>query len=190
MQVRDRVRELRRVQASALRPNPRNWRTHPAEQRQALQGILTEVGFADALLVRELPDGTLELIDGHLRAETTPDQEVPVLVLDVTEEEANKLLATLDPLAGMAEVDEDQLERLLKEVTVDDAALERLLAELAEECWSDSDVPMAIDNAASSEEQTLPERFSVLVECESETQQVELLQSLTSEGYKCRSLIV
>ena len=52
-----------------------------------------------------LPDGRLMLIDGHLRAETTPDQLVPVLVLDVDENESNKLLATLDPLAAMAETD-------------------------------------------------------------------------------------
>ena len=45
------------------------------------------------------------LIDGHLRAETTPDQLVPVLVLDVDENESHKLLATLDPLAAMAETD-------------------------------------------------------------------------------------
>jgi hypothetical protein len=33
-------------------------------------------------------------------------QSVPVLILDVDENEANKILATLDPLAGMAEADE------------------------------------------------------------------------------------
>ena len=33
----------------------------------------------------------------HLRAETTPNQGVPVLVLDVTEAEADKILLTLDP---------------------------------------------------------------------------------------------
>jgi len=62
-----------------------------------------------ALLARELPDGALELIDGHLRAETTPDQEVPVLVLDVTEEEAAKLLAVIDPLGAMAEANQQAL---------------------------------------------------------------------------------
>ena len=40
------------------------------------------------------------LVDGHLRAETTPDAIVPVLVLDVDEAEADKILLTLDPLAG------------------------------------------------------------------------------------------
>jgi ParB-like chromosome segregation protein Spo0J len=105
MQIRDRIKELRRVKANELRPNPRNWRTHPAAQQEALRGVLAEVGYADALLARELEDGTLELVDGHLRAETTPEALVPVLVLDVTQEEADKILLTLDPLAGLAGVE-------------------------------------------------------------------------------------
>jgi hypothetical protein len=51
----------------------------------SLRGVLAEIGFAGAALARELPDGTLELIDGHLRVEMVPDSEIPVLVLDVTE---------------------------------------------------------------------------------------------------------
>ena len=75
------------------------------------------MGYADALLARELPDGKLMLIDGHLRAETTPLQEVPVLILDVTEAEADKILLTLDPLAGMAEANQTAIEQLLATVT-------------------------------------------------------------------------
>jgi hypothetical protein len=104
-EIRDRIVELRRLLARDLVPNPRNWRRHPKAQAAALRGLLAEVGYADALLGRELPDGRVMLIDGHLRAETTPDQAVPVLILDVDEDEANKILATLDPLAGMAETD-------------------------------------------------------------------------------------
>src|SRR4029077_14594024 len=100
MRVKDRVKELRRVKASELRPNPRNWRTHPAEQRIALRSLLAEVGYAGALLARELPDGSLMLIDGHLRAETTPEATVPVLVLDVDEHKADLIFLTHDPLAG------------------------------------------------------------------------------------------
>ena len=92
------------MRAADLRPNPRNWRVHPPEQQDALRGVLAEVGYADALLARELPDGSLMLIDGHLRAETTPDAVVPVLVLDVDEAEADKILLTHDPLAAMATV--------------------------------------------------------------------------------------
>src|SRR5580700_5960219 len=130
-QFRDRIRELRRVRASELLPNPRNWRLHPASQRAALAGVLAEIGFADALLARELPDGRLELVDGHLRAETAPDQLVPVLVLDVDEAEANKILLTLDPLAAMADACREQLDSLLREVETDSAAVESMLAELA-----------------------------------------------------------
>jgi hypothetical protein len=117
VRIRDRIRELRRVRAGVLVPNPRNWRRHPrAQAEEALRGLLTEIGYADALLVRELPDGRLMIIDGHLRAETTPDALVPVLLLDVSEEEANKILLTLDPLAAMAERDAERIEALLQTV--------------------------------------------------------------------------
>lgn len=129
--IRDRIKELRRVKASELRPNPRNWRTHPDGQRAALSGVLTEIGYAGALLAREADGGQLVLIDGHLRAETTPDQEVPVLVLDVTEAEADKLLAVVDPIGAMATVDAAKLESLLAEITTDDAALQAMLDGLA-----------------------------------------------------------
>ena len=70
--------------------------------------------MAGACLARELEDGSLMLIDGHLRAETATDSVVPVLVLDVSEGEADKILATLDPLTSMAEKDAEQLASLLQ----------------------------------------------------------------------------
>lgn len=130
MHIRDRVVSLRRVRAGDLRPNPRNWRTHPKAQREALQGVLAEIGYADALLAREV-DGGLELIDGHLRAETTPDAEVPVLVLDVTQAEADKLLLTLDPLAAMAGSNAESLKALLASATTNSEAVAALFAGLA-----------------------------------------------------------
>src|SRR5260370_7467845 len=109
MRIRDRIKELRRAKAKDLLPNPKNWRRHPKAQAEALRGLLAEVGYADALLVRELPGGKLMLIDGHLRAETTPDMMVPVLVVDVNEEEADKLLLTLHPLARLPQPDADRI---------------------------------------------------------------------------------
>ena len=96
MHIRDRIKELRRVRAGDLKPHPRNWRVHPESQKNALRGLLAEIGYADVLLTRELPDGSLQIIDGHLRAETTPDSLVPVLVTDLTEAEAEKVLLTLE----------------------------------------------------------------------------------------------
>jgi hypothetical protein len=133
MKIRDRIKDFRRVPAANLRPNPRNWRKHPPHQQDALRGLLAEVGYADALLARELPDGSLELVDGHLRAETTPDAVVPVLVLDLDESEAAKVLATLDPLAAMAKADTAKLDELLREIDTGSEALQAMLSQLAED---------------------------------------------------------
>jgi DNA modification methylase len=126
MKIRDRVKSLVRVRAGDLLPNPKNWRRHPKMQADALRGILAEVGFADALLARETPAG-LMLIDGHLRAETTPDMDVPVLILDLNEAESDKLLLTLDPLAAMAETDSERALALLRAVETDSDAVNALL---------------------------------------------------------------
>ena len=142
---------LRRVKASDLIPNPKNWRKHPKAQADALRGVLAEVGYADALLARQLPDGGLMLVDGHLRAETTPDAEVPVLVLDVTEAEADKILLTLDPLAAMAEADAYALSSLLADFETDSEAVKKMLADLSDEAGIErpklDDPPARIDEA-------------------------------------------
>lgn len=134
LKIRDRIRELRRVRASELKSNPLNWRTHPKAQRAAMSAVLEEIGYADALVAYEpVAGGGLVLIDGHLRAETTPETEVPVLVLDVDAAEANKILATLDPLAAMAESDADKLDEILRDVQTGSEALAGMLASLAED---------------------------------------------------------
>jgi DNA modification methylase len=142
---------LRRVKASELVPNPKNWRRHPKEQSAALKGLLAEVGYADALIARELPDGRLMLIDGHLRAETTKNATVPVLVLDVTEAEADKLLLTLDPLAAMAQADQAQVMALLETVRTDSHAVVALLERVAgQEAWQAIDgLPEIVDPPAA-----------------------------------------
>ncbi len=138
MKIRDRIKSLRRVKASELAPNPKNWRAHSQAQQDAMRGILADVGYAGAALARELPDGSLILIDGHLRAELTPDQKIPVLVLDVTEAEANKILATFDPLGAMAETNTESLDALLAEIDTESEALSEMLEELANQNTGDT----------------------------------------------------
>jgi len=133
MQIRNRVRELRMVRASELVPNVKNWRKHPPAQAEALRGLLTEIGYSDVLLARETTDGKLMLVDGHLRQQVTPNMEVPVAVLDLTEAEADLLLATLDPLTAMATSDTKRVEALLSTVRSDDAAVGALLERVARE---------------------------------------------------------
>ena len=131
--IRDRITELRRVRAGDLHASPKNWRIHPESQVAALRGTLAEIGYADAVLCRVLEDGGLEIIDGHARKELDPNQVIPVLVTDLSESEAAKLLLTLDPLAAMAEADTKALERLMQEVSTDDEALQAMIDALAAE---------------------------------------------------------
>lgn len=180
MKIRDRIRELRRVKAGQLRPHPHNWRTHPKGQQDALRGVLAEVGYADALLARELPDGTLELIDGHLRAETTPDVEVPVLIVDLDEQEAAKLLALHDPLAAMAGSNDRALAELIENVQTDNEAIRTMLDAMLQAPELPSDGPPP--------EVQIPEAFQVVVECRDEAQQQAVFERLRSEGLNCRLL--
>lgn len=133
MKLRDRIVELRRVQAGELAANPKNWRTHPRHQRQAVSDLLLEIGCADALLAREGDDGKLVLIDGHLRADLLADQVVPVLVLDVSEAEADKLLLTLDPLAKMADINRAALDELLSQDEEKSEAIAALRKQMADQ---------------------------------------------------------
>jgi len=189
MKIRDRIKELRRVPAAELKPNPRNWRTHPRAQRDALKGILAEVGYADVLLARETNSGELVLIDGHLRAETTPDQTVPVLVLDLDAAEADKLLAVLDPLAAMAEPDQERLERLIGEIETESTALKQMLVDLAtRDDETLAEVHLAEQGGGAAPQ--LQSKFAIILTCETEERQIELLERFAREGLECRAFVV
>lgn len=153
MNIKDRIVEFARIPAKELKPNPRNWRTHPKAQQDALRGVLAEVGYAGAVIARRLEDGTLELIDGHLRAETTPDQDIPVLILDVDEREANYLLATIDPLGNLAETNASILDDLLRDVQSGNAAVQEMIGDL----YRKSENPTIEDVLANDEWVGLPE---------------------------------
>ncbi|MDR7492179.1 MAG: hypothetical protein QN122_12105 [Armatimonadota bacterium] len=130
--IRDRVKEVRRVRASDLAANPRNWRLHPYAQRAVLAEVLERVGVAGALLAYESQrnGGALTLIDGHARVHEAPEVEWPVVVLDVSDEEADLLLATLDPMVSLAEPQGDKLGELLADIQGGSPGLEDLLQEL------------------------------------------------------------
>ena len=159
--IKDRIKELRRVKASELLPNPKNWRTHPDTQKDALKAILAEVGYADAVLAYETPKG-LMLVDGHLRAETTPDNMVPVLILDINEQEADKLLATIDPLAALAHQDTEKLAALFQN-------LKEMGDSLANKVWPD----YIIDPLLTAD-WSLPKDDSPLIDRQGSSKKIEL----------------
>jgi len=129
---RNRIVGHAEVAPSSLIPNPANWRSHPKDQQRALEGALGEVGWVAQVLVNRM---TGHIVDGHLRVELAlarNEASVPVTYVQLTEEEERLVLASLDPLAAMAEAEKDALAALLADVAPGDEALAAMLAELAD----------------------------------------------------------
>lgn len=117
----------------SLTGNPRNWRTHPRPQLDALAGVLSEVGWVQDVLVNRT---TGHVVDGHARIQlalTRKEPTVPVVYVELSADEEAKVLATLDPLGAMAGADPERLAALVREVTADDAALRGVVQALADE---------------------------------------------------------
>lgn len=130
---RNRIVGSEMVEPTDLLANPNNWRTHPGRQRDALRGSLGVVGWVQQVIVNTT---TGHLVDGHARVEeaiSRGEPTVPVLYVDLTPDEEALVLATLDPIAAMADSDDAKLRELLADVVVDDAGLQALLGDLAPE---------------------------------------------------------
>jgi len=180
-EIRNRVKELRYVRAGDLIRNERNWRTHPEQQHNAMRAVLQEIRFAGAALGRETDQGVV-LIDRHLRQEDVPeDFEVPVLILDVDENEANKILATYDPLSAMAGSNEQALNELIRDVAVTNETIVELLASLASADCDASSNDAGVD--------VIPEQWGVFIAVDDEESQVALITEMQERGLSCRALM-
>lgn len=114
-----------------LLANPANWRRHPAEQREALRGILREVGWVQRIVVNKRSGF---VIDGHARIEeaiSNGESKVPVVYVDLSPAEESLVLAVLDPIGAMATRDQEALDALLDEAKSREPGLQALLDQLA-----------------------------------------------------------
>lgn len=182
-QFRDRIKSLRRVRAGDLLANRNNWRTHPEKQRAAMRGVLSEIGFAGAVIARETKSGEIEIIDGHLRADIDPEQLVPVLITDLSEHEAQKLLLVYDPIGDLAGTDAANLRLVFDAVQFKSEDLAALVTELAEEAGLIDLTEDAADDGPTVADEVL----QIVVDCKSRAEQKQLLAELNRNGYTCRA---
>jgi hypothetical protein len=188
-EIRNRIVRHVRVRAGDLVPHEQNARLHPQMQRRALADLYREVGFARSLLAYELPDGRLKLIDGHLRRDLAPDMMVDVEVLDVGDEEARKLLLSIDPLAALAEHDQARLDELRQLTHTDSDALANLWHSIGEAGAAVEDTLEAARRKEPKAPPAVPEQYFVLIECADEATQLALLERFQREGLRCRALL-
>jgi DNA modification methylase len=121
-----RVRNLgiRRVRVRDIIDNPHNYRTHGDEQREGFAKTVAEIGWYGYPDVFEHPDypGKVMLIDGelrthHLLAKYGAEAEIEVNVTDFTPAEAQKALATHDPISALAGFDATKHADLMRELS-------------------------------------------------------------------------
>lgn len=114
------------VDADELIDNAANFRRHGDYQRQAMDGALSELGWIQRVVVNKT---TGHIVDGHLRAELArrDGQKVPVVYVELTEDEERLALASMDPIAALADTDQAALDELLDSIDVEHAGLAAML---------------------------------------------------------------
>lgn len=186
------IRGLEWRLAGELRANPGNWRAHPRRQLKILESVIRDeqIGWAGALLWNER---TGRLIDGHGRLKIAqPDERVPVLIGDWSEEAERKILLTLDPLGAMATANEAKLREVLEATQLPAgwaAELEEFLATLptAEEESADGDDEQ--DGSERSPRDEVPTEHKIVVTCRDEEHQRELLERFNAEGLVTKAIV-
>lgn len=161
---------------SQLLANPNNWRIHNQVQQGLMEGALNELGWLQEVVVNER---TGYLVDGHMRvtiAMRNGDAPIPVLYVDLEPDEEAAALATLDPIAQMAETDEAARRDLLESV----AFLDHNLAEFVAEILGPPEEPPR-DKPDDDEPPT--GQLAVFVSFASETAQAAAYDELTAAGY-------
>lgn len=130
---RNRIIRYDQVDPETLKPHLMNWRLHPKRQEEALAGALSQVGWVQTIMINQR---TENMIDGHLRVKLALRRReplVPIIVVDLSEREERMVLATLDPIAGMAGTDNDKLKALLADIETTDSAVQSMFDQMAAE---------------------------------------------------------
>lgn len=123
---RDRVVEMITIKASELDHNNHNPSVHSDSQKIIMEELLETNGFAGAIKARRVGE-RIEILDGHLRASLAGDSEVPVLILDLNDEEADMFMLTYDPIAAGAKISKSKTSALrTKAVTLTNKTFEQI----------------------------------------------------------------
>lgn len=169
------------VDRKSLVPWGKNPRKNDAAVKKVVESI-KRFGFASPIIARRENN---EVIAGHTRlkaAEVLGLDRVPVRYLDLDPAEAHLLALADNKLNEVAEWIPADVASILSEYSLEDAELagfdSKELDALADELGAE-DAPSELGGLL----------YKVIVECDDEQQQAEVLQRLEAEGLKCQPLI-
>jgi ParB/RepB/Spo0J family partition protein len=175
------------VAIESLKPWENNPRKNDGKPVAKVAESIKRFGFASPIIARKANG---EIIAGHTRwkaAKSLGLDRVPVRYLDLDPTQSHLLALADNRAAQNATWDDEVLSAVLAELSrenvpldatgFDESELTRLLASM------NDDLP----EAAGLDD--IPEQFSVVVKCNSEMEQAELLTRLQSDGYDVRAML-
>ena len=116
-----------------LLAHPSNIRVHPKQQQDALEGAFNAIGLIAPVIISTK---TQHCLDGHLRIQmaiSKGQKQIPVVYVDLSEEEELIALASYDFITSLAVYDKDLVNDLLQEIgETENDALQAVLDGLAE----------------------------------------------------------
>lgn len=163
-----------------LLANPRNWRIHPQHQQEGVVAVLETVGWVQDVVVNRR---TGFLVDGHLRVMVSMRHHqptIPVKYVDLSDDEEALILATLDPLAGLASTDRESLEAILGQAnnSSDDPGIAKLLATISQDAGLIVAPPPTMDELANKYGEHDPSEFWPVIKLKVAPEIHERFQSL------------
>lgn len=162
------------------------WANNPRKNENAVAKVAASIkrfGFGSPILARSADN---EIIAGHTRyaaAQSLGLTRVPVRFLDLDPAEAHILAIADNKTAEIAEWDDEMLGAVLNQLQAED---------LLNGTGFTRDELDKMLNPGELEE-ALPElgglKYSVVVECDSEEHQAQMLAQLEADGLRCKPLI-
>lgn len=164
-----------------LIPYARNSRTHSDEQIAQIMASIKEFGFTNPILT----DGQNGIIAGHGRvmaAQRMKIDKVPIIELShLTEAQKKAYIIADNKIALNSGWDEDLLK--IELVELDEIGFD--YSELGFDFEFDTE-KLNDENETNLKDEEYKEKFSIIIDCDSELHQEEIFYNLTNQGLKCR----
>ncbi len=177
------------VPVDQLQFDPANTRKHDELNLKAIRASLRVYGQRKPIVVNKRT-GAVEAGNGTLQAALAEGwTHLAVVYVDDDPTTAAGFSIADNRTAELAEWDREALDAVLRTVQTEDQDLADMLTRLAEEEKIVPAEDAAGEGGAEDQAGALKDQFQILIICNSEEQQAELLERFATEGLECRSLI-
>lgn len=165
-----------------LTPDPNNARKHGDRNLQSIRESLDNFGQVSPLIVNA-QTGVVVIGNGRLAvAQELGWTWIAVVRRELTPTEHNALALVDNHSADLAEWDQNTLDEMIAELANE-------APDLLETLTLDDLLSVAIDEDENVADQAVPDRYEVIIECQSEDDQKQWHEKLTKQGANVRLLV-